>query len=29
LQAEAMEIYLPSTDRDFDPGKIIDYLEIR
>jgi hypothetical protein len=29
LQAEAIEIYLPSVDRDFDPEKIIDYLKIR
>jgi hypothetical protein len=29
LQAEAMNIYLPSADRDFDPEKIIDHLEIR
>ncbi|HET6996158.1 MAG TPA: hypothetical protein VFI06_14295 [Chitinophagaceae bacterium] len=29
LQAEAFEIYLPSVDRDFDPEKIIDHLEIR
>jgi hypothetical protein len=29
LQAEALDIYLPSVDRDFDPEKIIDYLKIR
>ena len=29
LYAEALEIYLPSVDRDFDPEKIIDYLKIR
>lgn len=29
LQAEALDIYLPSVDRDFDPEKIIDYLQIR
>jgi hypothetical protein len=29
LQAEALDIYLPSVDRDFDPEKIIDYLNIR
>lgn len=29
LQAEALEIYLPSVDRDFDPEKIIDYLKIK
>jgi Ser/Thr protein kinase RdoA (MazF antagonist) len=29
LYAEAIEIYLPSVDRDFDPDKIIDYLKIR
>jgi hypothetical protein len=28
LQAEALDIYLPSVDRDFDPEKIIDYLKI-
>ena len=28
LQAEAIEIYLPSVDRDFDPEKIIDHLKI-
>ena len=29
LYAEAIEIYLPSVDRDFDPERIIDYLKIR
>lgn len=29
LQAEALNIYLPSVDRDFDPDKIIDHLKIR
>jgi hypothetical protein len=29
LQAEALDIYLPSVDRDFDPEKIIDHLKIR
>jgi hypothetical protein len=29
LKAEALEIYLPSVDRDFDPERIIDYLKIR
>ena len=29
LYAEAIEIYLPSVDRDFDPEKIIDHLNIR
>ena len=29
LYTEAIEIYLPSVDRDFDPEKIIDYLKIR
>lgn len=29
LQAEALEIYLPSVDKDFDPERIIDYLGIR
>lgn len=29
LQAEALDIYLPSVDRDFDPNKIIDHLKIR
>jgi len=29
LHAEALDIYLPSVDRDFDPKKIIDYLKIR
>ena len=29
LYTEAIEIYLPSVDRDFDPDKIIDYLKIR
>ena len=29
LQAEALDIYLPSVDRDFDPEKIIDHLKIK
>jgi hypothetical protein len=29
LYAEAIDIYLPSVDRDFDAEKIIDYLKIR
>ncbi len=29
LQAEALDIYLPSVDRDFNPDKIIDHLKIR
>jgi len=29
LKAEALDIYLPSVDRDFDPEKIIDHLKIR
>ena len=29
LYTEAIEIYLPSIDRDFDPEKIIDYLKIK
>ena len=29
LKTEALEIYLPSVDRDFDPERIIDYLKIR
>jgi hypothetical protein len=29
LQAEAIDIYLPSVDKDFDPEKIIDHLKIR
>ena len=29
LYTEALEIYLPSVDRDFDPEKIIDHLKIR
>jgi len=29
LQAEALDIYLPSVDKDFDPEKIIDHLGIR
>jgi hypothetical protein len=29
LQAEALNIYLPSVDRDFDPDMIIDHLKIR
>ena len=29
LQAEALDIYLASVDRDFDPDKIIEYLKIR
>jgi hypothetical protein len=29
LQAEALDIYLPSVDTKFDPEKIIDYLGIR
>jgi len=29
LYTEAIEIYLPSVDRDFDPEKIIDHLKIR
>jgi len=29
LYTEALDIYLPSVDRDFDPEKIIDYLKIR
>jgi len=29
LKAEALDIYLPSVDRDFDPEKIIDQLNIR
>ncbi|MGK2861177.1 MAG: hypothetical protein ACSLE0_04550 [Chitinophagaceae bacterium] len=29
LYSEAIEIYLPSIDRDFDPEKIIDHLKIR
>ena len=29
LYAEAIEIYLPSVDTDFDPDMIIDYLKIR
>lgn len=28
LYNEAIEIYLPSVDRDFDPDKIIDHLKI-
>jgi hypothetical protein len=28
LYTEALEIYLPSVDRDFDPAKIIDHLKI-
>jgi hypothetical protein len=29
LRQEALDIYLPSTDRDFNPEKIIDHLKIR
>ncbi len=29
LYAEAIDIYLPSVDRDFDPEIIIDYLKIK
>lgn len=29
LQAEALDIYLPSVDKDFDPQKIIDHLKIK
>ena len=29
LKEEALDIYLPSVDRDFDPEKIIDHLKIR
>ena len=29
LQAEALEIYLPSVDKDFNPDKIIEHLKIR
>jgi hypothetical protein len=29
LYAEAIDIYLPSIDRDFDPEIIIDHLKIK
>ena len=29
LYTEAIEIYLPSVDRDFEPERIIDHLKIR